>query len=249
LFEVLHPAPNSRLVVDFTASLKADGANLLPPIDVIGDQRTSLRTVGRGSTRVFSKPLAPQWIDGHAYVAIDFGAEGTLYPDPRRGLMAWLGHDISFDPRQLVGLARNISLVSESEYARMVPPAAVARLPNDLGRPELEYSGLYEDGWVADDMVMVLRRPNGPGLLTVKGMLLPTSSGSGMTVTIELDGVARASEHREPGAFAIEVPVPAGEGNRIAVGLKFSAVRKLSDQDRRPASARLDSLAVTPVSN
>ena len=42
LFEVLQPDPQARLVLDFTSSLKADGANLLPPVDVIGAQRLSL---------------------------------------------------------------------------------------------------------------------------------------------------------------------------------------------------------------
>ena len=244
VFEVLQPDPAARLVLDFTSSLKADGANLLPPAAVIGEQRLPLPTVGRGSARWYSKPLAPQWIDGHAYVAVDFGVEGTRYPDTRRGLMRWLGREIPLDGRRLVGLARNISLVSEVEYQRLVPPAQIERFPQDLGVPALEYSGIYEDGWVADESVVFLRRPNGPGLLTVKGNLLPASSGSGATITIDLDGATAFSERREPGPFAVDVPVPGADDDRIAVRLRFSAVRPLGDLDRRPASAHIDYLGV-----
>jgi hypothetical protein len=250
LFEVLQPGPDARLVLDFTSSLKADRANLLPPVEVIGDQRVSLPAVGRGSARWYSAPLAPQWIDGHAYVGVDFGVEGTRYPDTRRGLMRWLGRDIPVDSRVLVGLARNISLVSEAEYQRMVPPENIERFPQDLGAPALEYSGIYEDGWVADDAIVHLRRPSGPGALTVKGNLLPASSGSGTTITIDLDGATAFSERRAPGPFAIEAPVPAADGDRMAVRLKFSTMRPLSDRDRRPASAHIEYLGVAraPVS-
>jgi hypothetical protein len=244
LFEVLQPDPRARLVVDFTSSLKADGANLLPPVDVIGEQRLSLPAVGRGSARWYSPPLAPQWIDGHAYVAVDFGVDGTRYPDTRRGLMTWLGRDIPVDSRLLVGLGRNISLVSEAEYQRMVPPEHLERFPQDLGASALEYSGIYEDGWVADEGVVFLRRPSGPGTLTIRGTLLPASSGSGTTITIDLDGAAAFSERRDPGPFAVDVPVPIADGNRIAVRLRFSSVRPLSDRDRRPASAHIDYLGM-----
>jgi hypothetical protein len=250
LFEVLHPDQDARLVLEFTSSLKADGASLLPPVAVIGEQRLSLPAVGRGSARWYSKPLAPQWIDGHAYLAVDFGVDGTRYPDTRRGLMTWLGHDIPVDSRLLVGLARNISLVGEAEYQRMVPPDQIERFPQDLGASALEYSGIYEDGWVADDCVVFLRRPNGPGMLTFKGKLLPASDGSGTTITIDLDGASAFSQRRDPGPFAIDVPVPVADGDRIAVRLRFSAVRPLSDRDRRPASAHIDylGLARAPLS-
>ena len=161
--------------------------------------------------------------------------------------MTWLGRDIPVDSRLLVGLARNISFVSEAEYQRMVPPGHIERFPQDLGAPALEYSGIYEDGWVADDSVVLLRRPNGPGMLTVKGNLLPASSGSGTTITIDLDGAAAFSERRDPGSFDINVPVPAADGARIAVRLRFSAVRPLSDRDRRPASAHIDYLGMSPA--
>ena len=247
LLEVLQPAAPSRLVLDFTASLKADGANLLPPVAVIGDERMHLHVVGRGSARLYSKPLAAQRISGRTYVALDFGKDGTLYPDSRRGLMLWLGRDVVLDPRRIVGHARNISLVTEEQYERMVPPSALQQFPQDLGSPALEYSGFYEDGWVAEHLVVVLRRPTGPGLLTLKGTLLPTASGSGMTITVVAAGIVVASERRDPGAFALNIPVPPAEGRRIAVELRFSDVRPLSDRDRRPASAHIDFLGVAPA--
>jgi hypothetical protein len=244
LFEVVQPTAQSRLVLDVTTSLRADGISLLPPVDVIGSDRISMRASGRGSARLYSAPLAPQWIDGHAYVALDFGTDGSRYPDPRRGLMLLLGRDLPLDPRVMVGLARNISLISENDYARLTPPTKIERLPQDLSAPALEYSGLYEDGWVAEDAVVVLGRPNGARVVRVKGTLLPTSSGSGMTVTVLIDGVPAVSERRNPGPLTIDVPVPSGGRDRIAIGLKFSDVRPLSDRDRRPASARIDYLGV-----
>jgi hypothetical protein len=249
LFEILQPAGDVRLVLDFTASLKADGANRLPPMAVVGSERVSLGAVGRGSARLYSRPVPPQWIDGHAYVALDLGEDGTLYPDGRRGLMLWLGRDLVLDPRRLVGLARNISLVSDSEYARLEAPARIERFPGDLAEPALEFSGVYEDRWVAEDLFVRLKAPNGPGVLTLKGILLPTSSGSGMTITIDLDGAVAVSQHRDPGSFAIDVPVAGTRRDRIAVRVRFSEARPLSADDRRPVSALLEYLGVAPASH
>jgi hypothetical protein len=127
----------------------------------------------------------------------------------------------------------------------MTPPTQIERFPNDLAGPAIEYSGIYEDGWVADHSLVVLRRSTGAGVVTVKGMLLPTPSGSGTTVSVDIDGVAIRSEHHDPGTFAIDVDVPAAKRDRVAVGLRFSQVRPLSDEDRRPASAHLDYVGVT----
>ena len=249
LFEIVKPTPGARLVFDFTASLKADGANRLPPAAVIGSERVALGAVGRGSARLYSAPVSPQWIDGHAYLALDLGTEGTLYPDRRRGLMLWLGRDLLLDPRRIVGLARNVSLVGESQYARLAPPAAIEHFPSDLAVPAVEYSGIYEDGWVAEDVFVRLKGPRGPALVTLRGTLLPASTGSGMTIAIDVDGETVASEHHGPGAFSINAPVSASEADRIAVRVRFSDARALSAADRRPASAHLDYLGVTPASN
>jgi hypothetical protein len=246
LFEVVRPTDSPRLLLDFTSSLKSDGSSALPPVSVVGADRVALPIAGRGSARIVSAPVVPQWIDGHAYLAIDFGVDGTRYPDPRRGLMTWIGGNVALDPRQIVGLARNISLIDDTDYSRTVAPNALALFPQDLANPQLEYSGIYEDGWLSENSVVVLRRPDGPGVLSLRGTLLPDGSQAGMNISILIDGVAAFSERREPGAFTIEVPVPVAERNRVVVGVRFSAVRPLSDGDRRPASAHIDSVTVAP---
>src|SRR5215831_155052 len=93
------------------------------------------------------------------------GVEGTRFPEPRRGLMKLYGTDVSTDRRSLVGFLRDISLVSEEQYAAFKPPSEIAVFAynrNDLrDNPELEYSGIYEDGWVSEHSFCRLSQPAG----------------------------------------------------------------------------------------
>src|SRR6185503_8127015 len=60
VFQVVGPTPGMRLMVEMSASLKSDQANLLPEnAAAIGTQRLPLGMTGRGSARVFSQPLEP----------------------------------------------------------------------------------------------------------------------------------------------------------------------------------------------
>jgi hypothetical protein len=57
------------------------------------------------------------------------------------------------------------------------------------------------------------------------------------------------SQHRDPGSFAIDVPVAGTRRDRIAVRVRFSEARPLSADDRRPVSALLEYLGVAPASH
>jgi hypothetical protein len=169
LFQVINPTPTVRLRLDVTATFQADGNSLLPPAAAIGQGRAPLPLIGRGSARVFSPPLAPQRVDDLTCVAVDMGTDGTRFPERRTGLMTLFGRKILRDRRLLVAFLRDISLVSEEEYARLHPPERVERFPEDLLHPDLEYSGLFEDGWVSEGAFVCLGRPGLPARLVVRG--------------------------------------------------------------------------------
>lgn len=247
LFEVINPSPSVRLLLNLSASLKGDGVSALPPAYAIGQTRVPFELAGRGSARVYSPPLVPRVIDGRFYIALDLGVDGTRYPDVRRGLMALFGRDIPRDPRWIVAVARNISLVSESEYGALTPPVRVAAFPRDLGDPALQYSGLYEDGWVAEDAYARLTRPAGASLLVVRGDLAPdASSGNTLSLEVRVDGEAVARVDA-PGRFEVRVPAIESRARPVRVSLHASSARSFSPLDRRPASARLDFLGFEPA--
>ncbi len=247
LFEVLNPSPRARLVLDVSLSLKGDGENRLPPASVIGDGRRPFPVVGRGSARVFSPPVAPQEVGGGSYLCFDLGAERSQFPDRRQGLMRLYGTDVPLDIRRYVLFARDVSAVSEEEYEAMRPPRVVERFPDDLRDRDLEYSGLYENGYCSEDCYLQLGQPEGPATLEVHG-LVPLIDGPDFRTElwVRIDG--REVERRTLGVgeFRLSAPVPQG-ATRRKVEFAFSAFQRLPKDDQRPVGAQLYRVAIVPA--
>lgn len=239
LFQSLNPSQPVRLLLDLTATFKSDGENRLPAAVAIGTNRQSFPIVGRGSARVISPPLTPQSIREQAYVAIDMGVNGQRFPDRRIGPMSLYGTDIPRDRRLLVGFARNISLISDEEYLRLSPPNSLDAFPADLTNPDVEYSGLYEDGWVSEAAFVRLTQPSAPATVAVRGTV-PKIGDSAFTselrVLVDQQEVARRV--LGPGEFDVQGVAPPGMGRR-RVDLRFSNLQRLPGKDRRQVAARL----------
>jgi hypothetical protein len=275
LFQVINPSIDRatgkarvRMVLEMTGSYKADNENSLPPAELIGSTHVRFPgLVGRGSTRAVSEPVEPQYLGGQPYVQIDMGVEGTRFPEPRHGLMKLFGTDVATDRRALVGFLRDMSLVSEEQYAAFKPPSEIAMFAynrNDLrDYPQLEYSGIYEDGWVSEHSFCRLSPPAGSAgaiQVVVKGEVPALPGGDPNFATlVELcvDGKAVARELRHPGDFELLGDVPAASASAAnptrAIELKFSRFQHLPENngypDGRPVSARLQYLGLKSVAN
>jgi hypothetical protein len=232
LFRVLGPSPPVRLAVNLTTSLRHDGVNQLPPAVAVGASRGRLPLEGRGSARVFSPPLRPQTIAGHPYLMLDMGQNGRFPEVKRRGLLGLYGADLPLDTRYITAYVRDISLVSDRDYGRQRPPAALRSFPGDLGNPALEYAGLYEDGWVGESAFVVLSADRGADL-AVEGEAL-----SGGPLRVLVDGREVARRNLRPGSFRVRARVPQQRGRR-RVELRLGPARPLPAPDSRPVAARL----------
>lgn|GEM_PF-3489138 len=238
LFEVLNPSPTIRLRLEYTMSLKADGESILPPAEVIGDERLPLSWLGRGAAQTYSPPLVPQEIDGHYYVALDLGEDGVFVPKPRVGLMSLYGTDIKIDPRPILGYARDISVISEAEYASLNPPSSLAAFPADLANPDLEYSGIFEDGWLSEASFFCLSQPQADMSLRIQGFN-PLIDDAAFTqdLTVLVDGQEVLQQTYPVGE--IDITLPSSDAGRRCVELRFSQVQRLPNGDNRPIAAQL----------
>jgi hypothetical protein len=256
LFEVLNPTPNARMVVELTTSLKADASNKLPPAAIVGAGRREFDVLGRGATRMFSPPIAPQKIGERSYVLLDLGEFGTVFPFERHGLMNLWGRDILYDRRKLVGFARNISMVSDEEYKSLTAPKSLASFPKDLLNPNLEFSGIYEvDGWVSDASFYQLdpagandwdaphERPTqarSETHVSVRGQVPNVNNPTFTTVaTLLVDGTVVAEKSLGCGDFEMTGAIPPGTSGRRKVELRFDKAQNLHPPDNRPVGARL----------
>jgi len=242
LLRVLGPTRNARLELEITKTVRNEGPEPLPAAAVVGATRGSLPLIGRGSARVYSRPLRFQVIDGQSYVLLDmdeFGMRGK-YPHP--GLQGLYGTSVVIDPRVLTSHVRNISLLSEAEYSRLEPPLTLSRFPRDLENESLEYSGIYEDGWLGEDSYAVLS--GGPAGDLVLRAGVPQGSGKHLEVLVNRHVVA--SMPVVPGSLSLRVHVPASRAAR-RVELRFAGTIKLKGTDGRTASALLSFLGVEPA--
>jgi len=234
LFRVLHPTPGARLELSLTTTLRHDGSNRLPPAATIGSSRRLLPLVGRGSARVYSAPLRVQMIDGRPYLMLDMGVAGTQSPVPRPGLTGLYGRSVPLDPRYLTSYVRDVSLISSAAYRSLKLPLALRRFPEDLVTSRVEYSGMYEDGWIGEDSYVVLASGSASTLI-VRGSALPLL---GQRLRVFVNGKQVASRRVTSQALDLRVRVGASVGPR-RVELRFSRIGKLAAPDLRPAAAHL----------
>lgn len=241
LFRVVNPSSKFRLVLEYTASLNGDGESRIPPISVVGVERTFVAAEGRGSARLFSPVIQPQRIGGGSYVLLDLGRSGFRFPNRRTGLMALYGTHIPLDLRVIVGFGRDISALSEEEYEDMAAPEGVANFPADLLNKGLEYSGIYEDGWVAESSYVILEQKVDRSPLLVR-LTVPSIAGrlasSRLIVLMDGSEVARESLTARESTFTI----PGGIVGKHRVELVFDGVVKLPAPDTRPVSAMIRSI-------
>jgi hypothetical protein len=244
LFEVVNPTRHPRLVLELTTTLNHDGRNELPSVHVIGKTAVPMGFVGNGSGSLVSPPVEPQAIDGHWYIAVDLGSRYVEFPEHRSPIMGLFGQDVRLDSRKLVGFARNISLVSEAEYRNLSAPAQLDAFPGSLRR-DVQYSGLYEDGWVGRRAVVFLNASAANPELRLKGAvpsLPPTLDGNHLDVTVDGQRVVRRYA-LGLGEFDAALPLRVSAGKH-RVELAFDRTAALPGDDRRPVAAHIVSIGL-----
>jgi hypothetical protein len=169
------------------------------------------------------------------------GVEGQQFADARDGLMRLYGADVARDRRYLVAFVRDVSAVPEEEYQDLAAPSKVGSFPGDLRDQDLEYSGIYEDGWVSEMSFFMLAQPEGPSRVAVRGVVpMIDDPAFQCELSVLLDGRELTHQKLLPGRFDVEAPVSADKASRRRVELRFSGVQQLPPPDGRPAAARLD---------
>jgi hypothetical protein len=239
LFEIIHPK-RARLEFWFTRSYNLRDQSLPDYITIYGAGSQRVRLGGSGSTRIVSQPLAPAVLNGHYYIAIDF--RKAALPTailPTSGLALLYNADLIKDRQLEVGYARDISVISDATFSAGTTPQVLSTFPADLQPCCLQYSGVYEDGWVSKDSWFELRSDRNSDALVVEGSV---PAGVAVdTARVDLDGQERWKQPLVPGTFSFTIPVSSHlrPGNH-RIELHFSNSRILGSGDARSASALLE---------
>lgn len=247
LFEVIHPAPSVRLSISLTRTLTGEGRTALPEATKMRaavDQ--SLGFVGNGAAHVVTSPLELYERDGHFYFALDFGTDGSRFPNRKTGLLRLFRTDVPIDDRQMVGLVRDMALVTEPEYRNMKRPTSITSWPTGLlSNPNLEFSGIYEDGWVSSRAFVVLGQAKAGDRLQISGRVPPLGrlATSGNQMRILVNGAPVDQRRLKPGNFKIDDTL-AGEAKENRIDFLFERMDQLPSPDDRPVSAQFLQIAI-----
>jgi hypothetical protein len=147
---------------------------------------------------------------------------------------------VPLDPRYVTAFVRDISLVTEARYRRLHRPSAISLFPKALSDPDLEYSGLYEDGWVSENSYVVLAGGR-PAELLLRALV--PSAPAGQRLQLLVNGRQVADRKVAPGNLDLTVPLPASRSPR-RVEMRWAAAPRLPVPDRRPVSALLQFLGL-----
>lgn len=240
LFRTIAPGRKVRMVLSISTSFSGPTKDKLPPAAVVGKSRKPLQLVGHGSARVFSAVVEPRSIQGMRFVGLDLGRDPSTVPQPpRSGLLKIYGHNITLDGRLTTAWARDISLIDDGSYERMRPPSSVSRFPSDLGNPALEYSGVYEDGWISDRAYVVLQPRTPRAVLSIRALVpLIADPSYRARVCVRVDAGTPACKIQAPGIFSYERA--AFSTKRHTVELSIAPPQSSRGPDNRRLGARLD---------
>lgn len=236
----INPTPGARIVMEATTTAMKNFESALPQPIIYGTSATPLPFIGRGSGRIFSTPVQPVMSDGIPYLSIDMGRDGRQFKNNVTGLMKLYGTDISQDARRLTTFMRDISLISQDDYLKLAPPAFVAKFPTDLGNRNLEYSGIYEDGWISERAFFTLAPKSDTRYLVIKGVVPQIDRPDFRnTLAVSIDGREVIKHALGVGDFEIKVPVSANT-QRHRIDLAFDGYQVLPGADARPTGGKIE---------
>jgi hypothetical protein len=247
LFNIINPSPNLRLIVDFSRTSLGRSRSKLPTnAIVIGEKDYRLPFVGHGSARVVSPPLKPEYFEQNAYLTLDFGEVAQPIEKEKSGLMRLWGVKFNLDDRRLVGFMRDASVITEEQYLALPRPTKIMDFPGDLARyPGLEYSGVFEDGWVADEAFFKLGPSRAGQILTVKGMIPETKKfrEQGVDVTVSINEKPTEIVNLKSGSFTLTRLIK--EATQItSISLNFSDSQVYGINDPRAVSAAIAEISI-----
>jgi hypothetical protein len=121
----------------------------------------------------------------------------------------------------------------------------VSHFPNYLGNPSLEYSGVYEDGWVGESSFLRLLQPARSSILRIRAMV-PGLAPQSSTLQVVAGRLTVAQVALRQGDNDVKIPLT-GTSQIQRIELHFDRAANVHSPDSRPVSALLHSIGFEEV--
>lgn len=166
------------------------------------------------------------------------------FSDYRPGLQSLYGRKVPSDFRQISVFCRNISMITEAEYAMISPPSHLAQFPEDLQNTNLQFSGIYEDGWISQAGMFKLKPNNIGRILKISGFI-PQIDNAGFKslLTVKCEGMEIFQKELHVGDFLVESPVRSSKTQTIE--LTFGNTQILPNGDGRAIGGKIKFIGFT----
>jgi hypothetical protein len=204
-FQVLNPSPKVRMLIECTATRLPTLQDVLPAA-VVGEERVPLPLSGQGASRVISEPLSVQDVGGGRFLILDFGRTPPAFDASKS---TW-----GSEARPIAMYIRDVSLLSEQEFAALAPPECVKNFPSDLANKQLFFSGCGEDGSVGKQSWFKLSRPRTAASVVVLGEI-PRADANAIgqnQLQVKWNGVPIAQKTAVSGQFEFRGSLPSQAG-------------------------------------
>ena len=250
LFRIINPSKNLRMIIDFSRTSLGRKREKLPDQAILAGERDyKLPFVGYGSARIVSPIFKPEYYEKEAFVTLDFADLAQPIEKEKTGLMRLYGLKYNLDDRRLVGFTRDISVITDEQYQALPRPTKISQFPADLYRYKgLEYSGLYEDGWMAKDAYLKLGASHPGQVLRFKGFVpdTPKFRADGVDVTISINEKPTEIVNLKVGDFTLTrlIKEPA---SITSISLHFSSAEPYGTDDPRAMSAFIEELSIDDI--
>jgi hypothetical protein len=151
LFEIINPSSHPYLVLDSSTSVIPQYHRVIPKISIWGINQVKLPLVGRGASRVLVPLPNPVIINGHSYFQLHIDQRLLPFPSRLSSISKLYGAGVELDARRVALFVSNISVVDGTELKMLNKPSLLKNFPGSLEDPNLNFSGIYEDGWISAD--------------------------------------------------------------------------------------------------
>ena len=216
-----------------------------PGSRVLGAANVPLAFPGNGAVNRIVGPIKPVYRDGAAYIGIDFNETPVQFPFDRTGLQSLYNTIVPLDSRKLVAYGRDISALSRRQIAALERPNKLTTFPDDIVFARgLEFSGIYEDGWLSPESEFVLGGGGPKAWVRLRGFVprLPGAPLGAGTMKVSL---ASGTVELPAAIGSFDWLLPVGEKDDTAhLAVQFSAGAPLPNGDNRPVGGKLEWLEV-----
>jgi len=251
LLRIENPSPEVyiRLAVSKTLMAKDRKAWSSEAI-VRGEKDVPISFTGSGAANIYVGPIKPVKVGDAYYIALDMGEGARAFPSHRAGLKALYNQDIPLDYRWLISYGRDISVISPEEFQALERPVYLENFPKDIVNAKgLEFSGIYEDGWISPESHFVFGQSHSGDVVRMrfeitKGLVGGNALGD---AKVSVNGSSPLVLPVAPGTYDWLIPIK-NPNSKTDVRVSFSFKGILPTEDNRLVSAKLESIKLISIS-